>query len=127
MNTVFTLRCLPRRRCVLSTTRGSLTCIGRYISGAKSMLATRRWKGAKSAAQHQRGEMVVRPSGGVDGFPQALFRLVPNENSHGAISGRRVPGSQAAMSESAFTIIRSDLVFFKQRIKEKHTQANSRA
>lgn len=55
-NTVFTLRCLPRRRCVLSTTRGSLTCIGRYISGAKSVLPTERWKRAKSAAQQERGD-----------------------------------------------------------------------
>lgn len=33
----------------MSTTRGSLTYIGRYISGAKSVLPTPSWKTAKSA------------------------------------------------------------------------------
>lgn len=38
---VFTLRCLPLALVCLSTTRGSLTYIGSYISGAKSTPQTR--------------------------------------------------------------------------------------
>lgn len=48
--TVFTLRCLPPAPACLSTTRGSLTYIGSYISGAKSAPQTLSWRTAKSAA-----------------------------------------------------------------------------
>lgn len=96
---VFTLRCLPRHSRVLSTTRGSLTYIGSYISGAKSMPQTQLENSQISSRTWAMSWMFQHKGGGGISSPQALSKLVPNENRHNAPSCCCcVPGTHPRMT-----------------------------